>query len=190
MQLIPNESEQWKIISDFPQYAVSNYGRVKRVIGIKGQAAGKIISQRLHPNIKYSKCNYPSVRFNINGKTFTRLVHIFVLTAFAGDRPAGMVANHKDGNKENNHIANLEWTTQSENIKHAFRLKLKENKKGVKNPQSKLSYSEAYFVKKLLKDGHLTQKQIGDIFDVHHSTISLIKKRKRYAEVNCEIPYI
>jgi len=44
-----------------------------------------------------------------------------VLEAFVGPRPAGFVANHKDGNRLNNVPDNLEWVTQKENVHHAMR---------------------------------------------------------------------
>lgn len=48
-------------------------------------------------------------------------VHRLVYRYFKGEIPKKMVINHLDGNKKNNHIDNLELTTQSENIKHAYR---------------------------------------------------------------------
>ena len=46
-------------------------------------------------------------------------------------QPKMFNVNHKDGNKQNNHIDNLEWVTQKENIEHAYRTGL--SKKQVKN---------------------------------------------------------
>lgn len=47
-------------------------------------------------------------------------VHYVVCKAHYGERPEGLVINHKDGNKLNNHPDNLEYCTISENIKHAI----------------------------------------------------------------------
>lgn len=46
--------------------------------------------------------------------------HILVLEAFVGPRPEGMVGNHKNLNRVHNILENLEWVTQSENVKHAY----------------------------------------------------------------------
>ena len=50
-------------------------------------------------------------------------VHRFVFECYNGDIPDKMQINHKDSNKQNNCINNLELVTQSENIKHAYKYK-------------------------------------------------------------------
>lgn len=45
--------------------------------------------------------------------------------------------NHKDGNKLNNRISNLEWATAKENVAHALRTGLAKSKKGIPNPELK-----------------------------------------------------
>ena len=47
-------------------------------------------------------------------------VHQLVLRVFVGDAPPGMETHHKDHNKLNNHLDNLEWITHSENIQRSF----------------------------------------------------------------------
>ena len=56
-----------------------------------------------------------------NGDRHSASVHRLVAMAFLGEPPSDKVeVNHKDGNKENNAIGNLEWVTRSENMKHAI----------------------------------------------------------------------
>ena len=73
---------------------------------------------------------YHDLRFN--GKRYTRRVNRLVAEAFL-DNPKNLpVVNHKDGNKLNNHVDNLEWCSYSENNKHAYDV-LEKVKKGKKS---------------------------------------------------------
>lgn len=51
-------------------------------------------------------------------------VHVLVAESFIGPKPPGIDVNHKDGNKQNNCLSNLEYLTRSENHRHAFRIGL------------------------------------------------------------------
>lgn len=63
-----------------------------------------------------------------DGKRVARYVHSLVAEAFIGDRPPSAVINHKDGNKLNNYVENLEYVSQSENMAHSYREKLRGTK--------------------------------------------------------------
>ncbi|QZE10860.1 hypothetical protein SEA_CHISANAKITSUNE_96 [Gordonia phage ChisanaKitsune] len=54
------------------------------------------------------------VRVKIKGRTYK--VHNLVLELFVGPRPSGLVARHLDDVKDNNHVSNLKWGTQKENV--------------------------------------------------------------------------
>lgn len=66
-------------------------------------------------------------------------VHRIVCYAFYGFQESDIQVNHIDGNKVNNRIENLEWTTASENLKHAYKNNLRESLIGNKNNRSKLT---------------------------------------------------
>lgn len=53
-------------------------------------------------------------------KPFSVTVHAIVSEAFLGPRPEGLQVNHKDLNKENNAVGNLEYMTPRENVRHAI----------------------------------------------------------------------
>lgn len=69
---------------------------------------------------------YLMCSLNLNGEDRTCLVHRIILFALLGEpRFCEMEGNHKNGRKDDNRLANLEWATKSENISHAFRTGLK-----------------------------------------------------------------
>ena len=67
-----------------------------------------------------------------NGKHKTWLVHRIIGITFLGIPKEKMTINHKDGNRLNNNIDNLEWLTLADNIKHGFKNKLYSTQKEVK----------------------------------------------------------
>lgn len=82
---------------------------------------GYILSKRgkrMHPSTNHG--GYYITTLMINGKRFSLPIHLAVARTFLGDRTyEGLVVNHKDGNKKNNCVDNLEWVTNSENSRHA-----------------------------------------------------------------------
>lgn len=65
---------------------------------------------------------------NITKRNYTKYIHGLVAEAFLGPRPEGYQVDHKDGNRSNNHISNLEYVTAKENIKRAWVRKLTKQK--------------------------------------------------------------
>ena len=82
---------------------------------------------------------YLLITFSINKKRKAHTVHRLVLNAFTPKSEKNLQCNHKDGNKLNNRISNLEWCSQSENMKHAIKLGLRQGWRGENNPKTKFS---------------------------------------------------
>lgn len=105
--------EQWKKIELFdlqPYYWISTYGRVYN------DKTGYIMNGHIVDN------GYVVVSFrDIYGNRIYKHVHRLVMLVFCPiPNPELYAVNHKDGIKTNNHISNLEWTTQQGNVAHAF----------------------------------------------------------------------
>lgn len=86
------------------------------------------------------------LRTQIAGKT--RLVHRVVAKAYIPEDPEREFVNHKDGNKQNNHVDNLEWSTKSENLRHAYQHSLKRKPVGTLNGRCKLTDDQVDFIRK------------------------------------------
>lgn len=105
--------EIWQDIKNFPDYQISNQGRVK---SFKQDKKGKILKPKISQG-------YYSVDLRRNGATYNNLVHRIVLSTFAPvEGWETLTVNHIDGNPSNNKLENLEWMTQSENTQYSRRV--------------------------------------------------------------------
>lgn len=111
---------EWKKINGFNnRYSVSNTGLVRN------DKKEKLMATALDSRGMYVLC-----QLNQGGKSYHKLVHRLVAEAFIPNPDNKPTVNHKDGNKRNNCVDNLEWTTLSENQSHAWhKLDSKERKK-------------------------------------------------------------
>ncbi len=112
--------EKYIIIDEFDNYAISNYGNIKNV---KNK---KILTPYKNKN------GYLSYTFCQNGIKKTFRLHRLVGLYFIPNPNSLPYINHKDGNKINNHVENLEWCTAKENDNHARKTGLKQQEKPVK----------------------------------------------------------
>lgn len=103
--------EIWKDVEGYGgAYKVSNYGRVMSV----GAKQPKRI-------LKPGGTRYSNVSLTLGKITRTHTVHRLVMEAFRPNDTPGLVINHKDFNRRNNKLDNLEWCTQKDNAIHAYR---------------------------------------------------------------------
>ena len=117
--------EIWEEIKGYEgKYRVSNLGNVKSLwmwTGDKYIRRDKLLRGVLNKN------GYLYVSLSKNGQVKRFKVNRLVAEAFI-DNPYNLpITNHKDGNKTNNCVNNLEWCTYSENLSHAYKIGLRKS---------------------------------------------------------------
>lgn len=80
---------------------------------------------------------YPIIGLSKNGKLNTRTIHRLVAETFIENPNNYTVINHKDCNKKNNNVNNLEWCTQKHNVRESFKNGLQKAPKGKESTSSK-----------------------------------------------------
>jgi predicted XRE-type DNA-binding protein len=166
--------ELWKDIPGYEgHYQISNLGRVKsikfknhRIMKTKVDMGYEQIGLRLPNKIK---------------KFFK--IHRLVAKAFISNPNNYPQVNHKDGNKLNNHVENLEWCSSSQNVKHSFDILGKQIPKGENSTSSKLKESDVLAIRQLLKEGNLSQQKIADKYGISQAQVWRIKNKLRWSHI-------
>lgn len=120
-----NIHEVWKDIKGFEGlYRISNLGRVYSMdrtynAGFKNTRVVRVGG--IKPD-KVSKCGYKIIQLYKNGSPFTRSIHRMIAEAFIPNPESFRVVNHKNGNKQDNAIDNLEWCSDRYNSLHYHRV--------------------------------------------------------------------
>lgn len=113
--------------------------------------------------------------YDYNGIVHDKLVHRLVAEAFIPNPENKATVNHKDGNRLNNHVDNLEWMTQKENVQHAVKNDLRGDVSGEKNPMSKLSDKQRLQILLLRKSG-MTQQKIANAYGIKRAHICYMER--------------
>lgn len=140
------------------------------LINEKGEIFSKLSNKILRQN---TNGNYLFVVLMKNGIQHKKKIHRLIVENFIKKVKNKNFVNHKDGNKLNNNILNLEWCTHSENIQHAYDIGL--IPKGINRHNSKLTEEDVEFI----KNTELSTKELLNIFYVHQVHIDRIKRGTR-----------
>lgn len=159
-----------KVIADLPKYMVDEFGTVYSV------STGKIIKSRKQPN------GYMAVSLrDAEGKNVFRMCHRLVAeTYLASTRSEGLIVNHKDLDKTNNHVSNLEWCTYQYNTEHY----VKNRPEHASAHRREIEESLLHVICKMIEDG-LSTIDIHEATGVPRNKISKLRTGALYSWVSC-----
>ena len=168
---------------EFREYYVEGYGNFlvnnwgTRVYGKRGNLLTIYRNQNgyliIHTGVGGGK-NHKDIQFTI---------HRLVALTFLPNPNNLPEINHKDGNKFNNCITNLEWCTPSENTRHAVRIGIKGDFRGSKNGRARLNEDQVAEIKHLLRDSNLTTAEIAEKYNVSKQIIYNIRVNTTWKHV-------
>lgn len=169
--------ETWKVIPCAPNYSVSDLGRVRRDMAAQRTSIGRIRS-----TYKTDR-GYVYVSLAVDGKPRGFQVHRLVMLAHVG--PSTLTVNHKNGDKSDNRLCNLEYVTRRDNSIHAYEV-LEVGPRGSSHHNAKLTENDIGLLWSLVESG-LSPKEVGRRFGVTGANVSHIVKGKGWRRVSQQL---
>lgn len=159
--LIDNSNENWKSIKDFVDYHISDKGNI---ISTKNNNA-KYISPAINGAGYYYVC------IRRNNKYYNKLVHRLVAETFLDNKYNLPEVNHKDENKLNNSVDNLEWCTSAYNNKYSSTAEYAREKNKIKVIRTDVNGKEVIFssIKEAARNSNLSD--FGVKYGAKHNTM-------------------
>jgi hypothetical protein len=176
MDTIMDYKEEWRDIPGYEGlYQASSTGKIR---SFHRNTNGTMLNPRAN------KFGYLKVGLQKNKKQRYFLVHRLVLISFEGNC-TDMDTNHKDGDKGNNRLENLEYCSRSENLKHKYRvLKVQQNKyPGERNPHAKLTERDVIEIRALYASKVYKQIDLARLYNVSFGSISDIVNRETWKHI-------
>lgn len=153
------------------RYTISNLGIVRSLL------TGKIMKPYV------TKFGYARVNLRIaHSRDYkSYFVHRLVAFAFLENKDNLAEVNHKDCNRLNNRVDNLEWMSKEDNIRYSFTHGNASNK-GLKNPNAKLDLNDIKAIRSLKATNRFYDTQIAKLFRVSSSTINKIVNNEIWSD--------
>jgi hypothetical protein len=186
MEQILQDIEEWREIRVSPLYSVSSYGRVRfnghlrHVSDVRGHVYDIYNKPRILKVWQGDDKHYPTVAIYTDHKRYRFAIHQLVAEHFLGPCPEGQEVRHRDGNKLDSRVSNLEYGTRLQNIhdkeRHGTMLR------GEAAPWSKLSESQVLEIRSRVRNGEV-QRRLAEEFGVGYMSISRIVNGTRWKHI-------
>lgn len=175
-------TEEWRDIPGYEDfYQVSSFGNVRSVNRYVTRSDGKVLflKGRVLTTFGSTTCNYKEVQLSRDSVPKKYMVHRLVAVCFLGlDVNSDLEVNHKNGNKFDNRICNLEIVTHKQNIKHSIDTMLKKDY-GEKHVHAKLTNQQADDIRRMWWNG-IKQVDMANMYGVCKQVINNIVHYKSY----------
>lgn len=137
--------------------------------------------------LKYGKTDdgYPICELSDGSRKRPALVHRVVAIQYLPQSDLSMEVNHKDGDKANSCVWNLEWVSRSHNVEHAYEsgLKSRYRNRATKQFSSRLSDDDVREIHRLRRDCSQTYGQIASRYSLSRAAIYMIIKGKNHRHI-------
>lgn len=179
--------EVWKDVAGWEGlYQVSNLGRVKslprKVPYPRGQGWYSVKGKILKPQVN-AKTGYLMVNLKYGGELERKSIHRMVAELFIPNPQRLPEVNHRDGDKTNPHVLNLEWATESDNAIHAYATGLIKIVVGEAVSSAKLTEVQVLQIRELCKQSGARDELIAQSFNVSRKCIAKIRTRETWKHI-------
>jgi hypothetical protein len=130
------------------------------------------------------RSGYPHVTLWKNNKCYGFHVHRLVAMAFIPNPSDKPFVNHIDGNRENNHVSNLEWSTASENNQHAVDVLNRPSATGEHHGMTTLIVPQVKEIRMKYATGSYFHRELAVEYGVSRATITNIINKKTWGSDN------
>lgn len=160
----------WKQIEDF-DYEINYKGVVRR-----------ISTKRIKKPVKRSDGYIGISLYVTKYKTKTYQLHRLIAIAFINNPEGKQYINHKDSNRTNNSLENLEWVTFAENVRHGYKSGFASNK-GSKNGFSILTEQQVLEIRQRREAEKLTYQKLAELYKVSYGCIAGVISKTNWSHI-------
>jgi len=172
-------TEQFKQFHKTARYDwfVSNHGTIKRVAnGVINNGKTKIV--KTYVTGGHHK-QYQAISINDAPEKY---VHRIVAMMFLDNPENKPTINHKDNNKNNNHVSNLEWSTYSENLKASYDTEVRKAHNEPRRSLRKITFAIAQEIRQRYANGEANYYRLSLDYAIHAATVRQIVLWKTYTK--------
>lgn len=174
--------ELWKTLDEYKGIKVSSIGRIWKASNKSRKE--RILSEFPKDRDGYCRCSVQK----LDGSWTSQPVHRLVAKAFIPNPDNKQAVNHKDGNRSNNRVENLEWVTPKENVIHSFKFGSRKKCKNVPKKTILTDFQISQIDK--LREFY-TVSQISKLFNIEYQSLkNIIHKKKQCERLDNQQPSI